>query len=432
MIPQPIEINGRPGVVLYLTEDWTPVSQEQAALARVLFDDGGTAFYQITAKPRFAEFNPELHPREPAGSPEGGQFTSQGGGASVGEKKKKAPKAPPVPLESKKAAYDEVKKGGTFKATAQKYGMTQGQLAGYVWKVDQAKKKVEEGLEEELAAKTVVKAQDVKSEPTVAWSQMTTDQKLTYAHEQGYEWKLKPNSTHGNHAWFDSDGNQVSEFGPKEAYREKLDTINYGQGIVPKVPDVAPPAGKWPISPETERTMSSAVVSQMSSAHSGWSHNLTGEERSAIYDYTGSGYGELNSALRKGEGLSTHENKMKNNLNSAIDKAPKPPPPELVWRGISSSNAISLFAGLKNGDQLTMKGFQSTSIQPSFAHSWGSGKLLFEIKPKKGAYVKLQSSHPSEMEYLLPHNAKYTVRGISHVKMQGVSGKVRVLQLEMH
>lgn len=385
---------------------------------------------ELRGKKLKALFNPD-QPRVPAGDPDGGQFTSEGGGGGAKEKSKKAPKAPPVPVEHKHAAYAEVKAGGTFKATAAKYGMTQGQLAGHVWKVDQAKKKVEEGLEEEKALKSVVSAP--KAVPQKSWSEMSSDEKMTYAHEQGYKWQPKPNSTHGNHAWYDAEGKQVSGFGPKDSHREKLDTINYGAGIVPatpKVPDVA--AGKWPISADTERSLSYSYETKMEKANEPWSKSLTSAETHAISSYTGNGYDELNSNLRSGSSLTGYQKTMNDNLKSAIAKAPAPPPPELVWRGISSIGAAQKFANLKNGDVLTMDGFQSTTIKPSFAHSWGSGKTIFEIKPAKGAYVYLHSNHKSEKEYLLPHGAKYSVRGVAHVKMQGVSEKVRVIQLEMH
>lgn len=359
----------------------------------------------------------------------GGSAPDAGGSGIPGEKKKKAPKAPPVPLESKKSAYDEVKKGATFKATAAKYGMTQGQLSGYVWKVDQAKKKTEEALEEQQAAESIVKAPIVTEKP---WAEMSSDEKLTYAHDQGYEWKPKPESKSGNYAWYDKEGHQVSGFGQKETYREKLDTINYGAGIVPKVPDAPAPTGKWPISNETKREMNDGFVNEMSAAHGGWVHKLTSGERDAIESYTGSTYAELNQKLREGGGLSSYYAVVNSKLNSAIAKAPTPPPPDLVWRGLSSDNALKLFGGLKNGDTLTMKGFQSSSIKPQFAHSWGGGKILFEIKPSSGIYAKLLSHHPHEYEYLLPHNAKYTVRGVTHVKFQGVGSPVRVIQLEMH
>jgi hypothetical protein len=300
--------------------------------------------------------------------------------------------------------------------------------------VDQAKKKVEEALEEKQALASVVKAPPPA--PVVAdkpWTSMSSDEKLTKASDEGYVWKEKANSTHGNHAWFNKDGEQVSGFGPKESYREKLDTINHGKGIVAPVPDISAVAtGKWPISDDVERNLSSSYQTKMEKTNQAWANGLTLAEQKAVQSYTGSGYSELNAALRSGS-LDSYQKERSGKINSAIDKAPTPPPPDLVWRGLSSHNAAALFADLKAGDTLTMKGFQSSSIKPKFAHEWASGtKMIFEIKPTKGAFVKLVSSHPHEQEYLLPHGKQYTVRGVTHVKFAGVGSKVRVLQLEMH
>jgi hypothetical protein len=47
MTPDPITINGRSGVVLYMTDDWKLVEAKKATLAKVIFDDGGSAFYRV-------------------------------------------------------------------------------------------------------------------------------------------------------------------------------------------------------------------------------------------------------------------------------------------------------------------------------------------------------------------------------------------------
>lgn len=45
MIPQPFSLDGRDGTIVYLDAQWHPVTPEQATMAKVVFDDGGTAFY---------------------------------------------------------------------------------------------------------------------------------------------------------------------------------------------------------------------------------------------------------------------------------------------------------------------------------------------------------------------------------------------------
>lgn len=60
MIPQPITIGGRSGVLLYLNDDWKPVGKNKATLASVSFDDGGKTFFTVSpSQLRSFEFNPD-------------------------------------------------------------------------------------------------------------------------------------------------------------------------------------------------------------------------------------------------------------------------------------------------------------------------------------------------------------------------------------
>ena len=47
MTPQPITIDSRTGVALYVDDNWQPVPPDVATRAHVLFDDGGSAFYMV-------------------------------------------------------------------------------------------------------------------------------------------------------------------------------------------------------------------------------------------------------------------------------------------------------------------------------------------------------------------------------------------------
>ena len=49
---QPITLDGRSGLVMYLNEEWEPVSPDDATLAKVLFDDGTRAFYTVSDMPK--------------------------------------------------------------------------------------------------------------------------------------------------------------------------------------------------------------------------------------------------------------------------------------------------------------------------------------------------------------------------------------------
>lgn len=49
MTPQPIDINGQHGEVIYLDYQWHPVEKDAATMAKVRFDDGRIVFFQVRA-----------------------------------------------------------------------------------------------------------------------------------------------------------------------------------------------------------------------------------------------------------------------------------------------------------------------------------------------------------------------------------------------
>jgi hypothetical protein len=46
--PQPIEINGRKGTIVYMDKEWNVVTHDKAAMAKVVFEDGSRAFFHIS------------------------------------------------------------------------------------------------------------------------------------------------------------------------------------------------------------------------------------------------------------------------------------------------------------------------------------------------------------------------------------------------
>jgi len=82
MIPEPITLDGRTGLVSYVNAAWIPVTPEQATLAVVVFDDGGRGYYTVQSEPRAAggsgsgNFGHEGRPGEVGGSGEGGGTTT--------------------------------------------------------------------------------------------------------------------------------------------------------------------------------------------------------------------------------------------------------------------------------------------------------------------------------------------------------------------
>ena len=269
-----------------------------------------------------------------------------------------------------------------------------------------------------------------------------------------YEWKEKTTGPQkGKFAYF-KNGVQVSSPHPKEAHEAAAKTINQGKGpfaglqvskapadykqtqiekgkqgvdYIGKVGTMSP--GSWPIGDDVERRLGASTPTILQSAGSKWAKGLTAGELDAIRSYTGSGYSSLNEALHKGE-LSAYLKSKAGRIDAALAKAPKPPPPELVWRGSRLTSAY--LETLSVGDVVGLKGFQSSTINPGTAKGWAGGGTVLEIKPSKGAYLRPISSHKSEYEYLLPHGAKYTLRGLKKVSTGGKGNFMTVVQLEMH
>jgi hypothetical protein len=195
----------------------------------------------------------------------------------------------------------------------------------------------------------------------------------------------------------------------------------------------------WPIADNVVRAEGKNYEKLVRAQHDSWVATLMKEERVALGNYTGSEYQNINNVLREGVNSASEvsrKNKLKaDTIHRALDKAPTPPPPELVWRAERSSLQQNLMEKMASGDVIQLNGLQSTSVNPSIAHNWSSStKYLYEIMPKRGAYVEAISSSSGEKEFLLPHGASYLVRGARKVKIQQQYGGIverTVIMLEM-
>jgi hypothetical protein len=238
----------------------------------------------------------------------------------------------------------------------------------------------------------------------------------------GYTWEEKKTGPQaGKYAWF-KDGIQQSAAADGSDSEKAATTMHYGAG--PKKAQLLQSAEGWPIGDDVIRKLGFKYPEQVTSHGAAWRSSLMPQEQNAIEHYTGSGYDAMNQQLRNG--MWTDKTKA---IQTALAKAPAPPPPQLVWRGLGHG-AAHLVANLSTGDEVQLNGFQSSSIKPTFAAGWAGGALL-EILPKAGAFVRPLSQHKGEWEYLLPHGKKYKVRGITKVALEG-SGKLHtVIQLEM-
>ena len=146
-----------------------------------------------------------------------------------------------------------------------------------------------------------------------------------------------------------------------------------------------------------------------------WEDGLSKDESSAIKAYTGEdAYRGINSNLRNDTSLDSEQGKIANNLNSALDRAPNPPPPAEVYRGLMGEGAATFSGQLKEGDTLKLKGFQSTTLDRDLAEDFtGSrGDVLLVIRPKSGGFLGNVSANNVEEEFLIGHKKKFKVDGI--------------------
>jgi hypothetical protein len=147
--------------------------------------------------------------------------------------------------------------------------------------------------------------------------------------------------------------------------------------------------------------------------------DLDAAEERAVEVYTWSGYARINGGLRKApDEISVGNKNHIRNLNSAIAKG-KPTDIDVIgFRGVGGPVA----AQMKPGTVFADKGFVSTSFSHSVAESFapsggraGTGKVLEIHIPKgsRGVYVGRVVPARSEMEFLLPRNARFRIDGTS-------------------
>ena len=156
-------------------------------------------------------------------------------------------------------------------------------------------------------------------------------------------------------------------------------------------------------------------------------HRIPAAQRDALNGYT-RGADRLNVPLRSGLPVPPTIKKDVDRINQAIAGAAKPPPPALVWRGISHDIGNPAI-----GDAMQLNGIVSTSIDPAAASTFarGTGQLtIFEIKPRSGLYVKPISAFKPEQEYLMRTGSKYRVVGVDKARVSTSMKKYRIVQLE--
>jgi hypothetical protein len=202
------------------------------------------------------------------------------------------------------------------------------------------------------------------------------------------------------------------------------------------------------VSPPEIYTPVRAVPPQLESDARQWGKNtITDREAQAVVDYTHTGYYGVNTFLRSATpeilaDTMAHPATINSlyliaasRIDSALRKFPPRSAPMTTFRGVAVSRRAkaddiiaSYDAALASGAPVTMKGFGSATLNPSFAADWSSSsvgkKLVLEIHSRHGAYIAPISMTPREMEVLHPHGAQYKVTGVRDQKYELTDGTV--------
>ncbi|ORU99051.1 WXG100-like domain-containing protein [Mycobacterium bohemicum] len=134
-------------------------------------------------------------------------------------------------------------------------------------------------------------------------------------------------------------------------------------------------------------------------------HGLTSHDLSVMSDYTGSGYRELNSALRS-DAMDASQHARVQALTAALQKFPPYHGP--VIRG--TNLPPEALAQYTPGEIITEDAFLSTTTNPAVARSpLFAGNVEFRIMSSTGRDISSASMFPGEQEILFPPGTKFYV-----------------------
>jgi hypothetical protein len=132
---------------------------------------------------------------------------------------------------------------------------------------------------------------------------------------------------------------------------------------------------------------------------------LTSDDLSALDDYTGSGYQDLNSALRS-DALDASQHARVQAISDALQKLPPYHGP--VIRGTDLPPEV--LAEYRPGEVITEDAFLSTTTNPAVSRSPSfAGNVEFRIMSSTGRNISSVSMFPGEQEILFPAGTKFYV-----------------------
>lgn len=150
---------------------------------------------------------------------------------------------------------------------------------------------------------------------------------------------------------------------------------------------------------------------------------LTSDDLSALADYTGTGYEDLNDALRS-NALDASQHARAEALNHALGKLPPYEGP--VVRGTNLPPEV--LALYRPGEYFIEKGFMSTTTDPVVAQSPAfAGNVEFRIFSSTGREISAFSILPEEQEVLFQAHTRFFVLSKT---VDSVSGRTIIELIE--
>lgn len=158
--------------------------------------------------------------------------------------------------------------------------------------------------------------------------------------------------------------------------------------------------------------------------YSSWLSSLSSQERTAIANYTGEGdesYRMLNTNLRAGIALNSHEEELVNSVHSALSRAALPHDVQ-VYRALDDNGIreLALYCNqgnLEAGASLQDNAFMSCSLLANNSFNTDrSNKYILRLSAPQGlhaAYVYKVSSFATEQELLVDKDHSIYITGIS-------------------
>ncbi len=213
--------------------------------------------------------------------------------------------------------------------------------------------------------------------------------------------------------------------------------------------DDTPAASARPVPGDGPLPLTEAVLNrvptgsnELKARASAWESDLTQNQKNAVEEYTADNFDPINRKLRacpQTLDCLRHVRDDAARLQAAIQKFPPHDPPLTTYRGVKTGRPgvlgqaklaeieNGLKAALATGHPIQMDGFQSSTVDPSFAAKWSTGTddhgLMMEIKSPRGAYIPSLSVKSHEEEVLHAHGEKYTVTGVRRQLVEGEGGK---------